>query len=243
MIKQLVLRRTQAGRGRSQQKRMMNPLYLDDDIAVFDKPTGLASIPERNPDAACLLHLAETALGQKLFIVHRLDKEVSGLILFARHAAAHRFLNACFAGRTVEKRYLLLALGRIMSDRGQIDAAIRQYGSGRMGIDPERGKPSLTEYAVLKRFSGSSLVRAFPHTGRRHQLRVHFYSIGHPIAGDPRYGGTPTGPAWPRLMLHAEAIAFTTAAGIPLEFTAPPPASFTAVLERLEPLRPKDPLL
>lgn len=219
----------------------MVPLYLDDDIAVFDKPPGLASIPERNPASACLLYQVEAALGQKLFIVHRLDKEVSGLILFARHAAAHRYLNACFAGRTVAKRYLLLALGRIAGDQGRIDGAIRAYGSGRMGIDPAQGKPSLTEYRVRQRFTGSTLVQAYPHTGRRHQLRVHFYSIGHPIAGDPRYGDA-AGAAWPRLMLHAESLAFTTAAGTPLEFSAPPPPSFTAVLDGLIPLQPERPL-
>ncbi|HNW58164.1 MAG TPA: RluA family pseudouridine synthase [bacterium] len=219
----------------------MTPLYLDQDIAAFDKPPGLASIPERNLKAECLLHLAEAALGQKLFIVHRLDKEVSGLICFARHAAAHRWLNARFAAREVEKRYLLLALGRIETGTGQIDAAIRQFGSGRMGIDPERGKPARTRFTRIACYANATLVHAFPQTGRRHQLRVHFYSIGHPIAGDRRYGDRDIQAAWPRLMLHAAAMVVLTPAGQRLELTAPPPDSFSALLARLEPLQTANP--
>jgi RluA family pseudouridine synthase len=217
---------------------MITPLYLDEDIAAFDKAPGLASIPERDPQTDSLLLQAELALKQKLFIVHRLDKEVSGIILFARNPAAHRLINDQFAGREVSKCYRLLALGELSNEQGMIDSPIRQFGSGRMGIDLQLGKPAMTSYTVLRLYSGTTLVHAFPHTGRRHQLRVHFYSIGHPIAGDSRYGDKDLQGGWPRLMLHAESIAIRTMAGNSLSLTAPPPPSFTAVLDRLEGLSP-----
>jgi len=213
---------------------MITPIYIDDDIAAFDKPPGLATIPERLPTADSLLRAAEAALGQRLFIVHRLDKEVSGLVLFARHAGAHRYLNLLFSGREVAKRYLLLALGRIDSAGGVIEAPIRQFGSGRMGVDPVAGKASSTGYTRLKCYAGTTLVHAFPHTGRRHQLRVHFYSIGHPIAGDSRYGEKELQAAWPRLLLHAEGIEYTSPAGKGVSLSVSPPSSFTEVLARLE---------
>ncbi len=211
---------------------MITPLYLDEDIAAFDKPAGLATIPERLP-ADSLFRAAETALGQRLFIVHRLDKEVSGLVLFARHAGAHRHLNNLFAGRQVAKRYLLLALGGLEAAEGVIEASIRQFGSGRMGVDPLQGKASSTAYTRLKCYEGATLIRAFPRTGRRHQLRVHFYSIGHPIAGDSRYGDRALQAAWPRLMLHAEGIEFMSPAGKMVSLYTAPPPSFMEVLTGL----------
>ncbi len=212
---------------------MIMPLYLDDDIAAFDKPAGLATIPERLPSADSLLRAAEAALDQRLFIVHRLDKEVSGVVLFARHAGAHRHLNNLFAGREVAKRYLLLALGEFEAAEGVIEAPIRQFGSGRMGVDHLQGKPSSTSYTRLKCYEGTTLIRAFPRTGRRHQLRVHFYSIGHPIAGDSRYGDKALQAIWPRLMLHAEGIEFLSPAGEMVSLHAAPPSSFMELLAGL----------
>jgi tRNA pseudouridine32 synthase / 23S rRNA pseudouridine746 synthase len=213
---------------------MITPIYLDNDIAAFAKPPGIATIPERSPLSDSFLKNAEAALSQKLFVVHRLDKEVSGIILFARNAAAHKHLNAQFADREVTKRYLLLTLGCIEPDQGSIEMPIRQFGSGRMGIDPVNGKAARTDYEVVRRYAGSTLVQAFPHTGRRHQLRVHFYSIGHPIAGDSRYGDKRVQSVWARLMLHAESIEFLAPSGQRLSLTAPPPPSFADVLEMLD---------
>ena len=213
---------------------MLTPFYLDDDLAAFAKPPGIPTIPERRPGTDSLLKSAESALNQKLYIVHRLDKEASGVVLFARHAAAHRFLNTQFAAREVAKKYQLLVLGVVTPDEGRITAPIRQFGSGRMGIDGKNGKPSQTDFVVLQRYAGVTRLHAFPHTGRRHQLRVHFYSIGHPIAGDTRYGDPALQSAWPRLMLHAEAIEIRTPAGKSLNLTDPPPISFRAVVEALD---------
>lgn len=209
-------------------------LHLDADLVAVAKPEGLASIPERDLQAGSARQELEAELRQKLFTVHRLDKEVSGVLLFARTAAVHQHLNAQFLARAVHKSYLLLALGRLEQPEGLIEAPIREFGSGRSAVDPVSGKPSATAWCVLRHFDQTALVEARPRTGRRHQLRVHFYSIGHPIAGDLRYGVRREQQRWPRLMLHAASIEFTTPAGVTLSLTAPPPPSFQAVLTLLE---------
>ncbi len=167
----------------------------------------------------------EAERGEKLFVVHRLDKEVSGLLLFARDAATHRTLSMAFEHRRVHKTYLGLAHGLLRGDT-TIDKPIAEFGSGRMGVDERRGKPSRTEARVLERYQKQTLVEAHPITGRRHQLRVHFYAIGHALCGDPRYGDLTEQAKWPRLMLHA--IRLVLPDNVTIE--CPPPASFQAVL-------------
>jgi tRNA pseudouridine32 synthase/23S rRNA pseudouridine746 synthase len=162
---------------------MTQVLFENDDLLAVNKPEGLAAIPEGDKGRDCLLSLLESAGTGRLYIVHRLDKEVSGVILFARNAAAHKHLNEQFRQRTVRKTYVALVHGVIAEARGIIDQPLRQFGSGRMGVDRQRGKPCLTEFQAAY-----TLVQAYPLTGRRHQLRVHFYSLGHPIVGDLRSG-------------------------------------------------------
>jgi tRNA pseudouridine32 synthase/23S rRNA pseudouridine746 synthase len=118
---------------------MIPVLYEDNDLIAVDKPAGIASIPERDRSAASVLSLLEKQLARKLFIVHRLDKEASGVMLFARTAAAHRSLNEAFFNRNVHKTYRTLVLGAVREDKGEIDAPIRQFGSGRMGVDEKTG--------------------------------------------------------------------------------------------------------
>jgi tRNA pseudouridine32 synthase / 23S rRNA pseudouridine746 synthase len=192
---------------------MVPVLYEDNDILAIDKPAGIASIPERDRSADSVLSILEKQTGQKLFIVHRLDKEVSGVMLFAKNAAAHRYLNEAFSMRSVRKTYRAVALGALKNDSGEIDAPVRQFGSGRMGVDEKRGKPSQTRYEVIKRLDDCTLLHAFPVTGRRHQIRVHFYHIGHPVAGDQLYGDKNIQKDFPRLMLHAEKIEFNSSSG------------------------------
>jgi tRNA pseudouridine32 synthase/23S rRNA pseudouridine746 synthase len=201
-------------------------LYEDNEIIAVDKPAGIASIPERDRTVDSVKSLLEQQLKRKLFIVHRLDKEVSGVMLFAKSAAAHRSLNEAFFTRNVRKTYCALALGEIKEDKGEIDAPIRQFGSGRTGVDVEKGKPSLTRFEVLRRFSNRTLLHAFPVTGRRHQIRVHLYHIGHPVAGDPLYGEKNLQKNWPRLMLHAERIAFENHTGKEITVTSEVPEEF-----------------
>jgi RluA family pseudouridine synthase len=205
---------------------MIPLLYDDDDLVAINKPAGISSIPERDLSIASVLSLLQAQLTSRLFIVHRLDKEVSGVMLFAKTAAAHRFLNREFLSRGVRKTYCALVHGVVKEEKGVIEKNIRQFGSGRMGIDEEKGKPSATEYAVRARFDAHTLVSVFPLTGRRHQIRVHLYSIGHPIAGDPLYGDMRLLKGYPRLMLHSESIAFKLPKGKEMAISSPLPPEF-----------------
>ncbi len=108
--------------------------------------------------------------------------------MFAKHAAAHKNLNEQFNQRKIQKTYMAVTHGVIERAIHRIDTPIRQFGSGRMGIDLKQGKPCITEFSVTQRFEAYTLVKIHPLTGRRHQIRVHFYSIGHPLVGDSRYG-------------------------------------------------------
>ena len=201
----------------------MIPVLLDDKgFLVVDKPAGLSVIPERPRPGPCVLTcLTEQGLG-RLYVVHRLDKEVSGVLLLAREPASHRYLNDLFSGRQVAKTYLALVHGHVPKDQGAIELPIRQFGSGRMGVAPE-GKPSLTHYQVLKRMERFTVLVVRPSTGRRHQIRVHLYALGHPIVGDLRYGDKQAQQGFSRLMLHARAIAFQAPDTRPISVEAPIP--------------------
>ncbi len=209
----------------------MNPaiLYEDGDLLAVDKPEGVVSISEAGRGG--LPELLKPAFAAKLFAVHRLDQDVSGIILFAKNAAAHRHLNMEFDRRAVRKTYLALVHGSLSEGRGTIDKPIREFGSGRMAVDPRRGKPSSTEFERIERLDGGTLVKAFPATGRRHQIRVHFYSIGHPVVGDLKYGDGSVQRRFSRLMLHALAVEFRHPDGRDLTIEAPIPASFSAALK------------
>lgn len=183
-------------------------LYEDTELIAVDKPIGVASIAERTAGVPNLLQQLCEQFGQKLYVVHRLDKEVSGAIIYARTADAHRRLNELFAGRMVQKTYMALVHGRPVPAAGDIERPIRECGSGRMAVDDRRGKPSLTLYKTLEHRQGISLLEINPHTGRRHQIRVHLYSIGHPIIGDLRYGDKNLQSSYPRLMLHCHRMVF-----------------------------------
>ena len=192
---------------------MIPILFEDDDIIAANKPENLASIPTRVKGEDTILAQLTAHYGHKIFVVHRLDKEVSGVMLFAKNAAAHKRLNDQFFNREIKKTYWLAAHGMITNDTGTINQPIREFGSGRMGIDVLHGKESTTSFEVLEPGEKFSLVKATPLTGRRHQIRVHFYSIGHPIVGDVRYGDKALQKTFPRLMLHAASITFTLASG------------------------------
>jgi len=213
---------------------VISTLFENDDVVVVDKPEALAAIPTRDGRGRSLF---ETLCGQRderLYVVHRLDKDTSGVIAFARNAAAHRWLNQQFESRAVQKTYLALVHGVVAPDTGTIDKPLRQFGSGRMGVDPKRGKPSVTEFRVIERFASHSLLEAYPRTGRRHQIRVHLYDLGHPIVGDPLYGDKALQSRFPRLMLHALKLTLPSSSGRPLTVEAPVPASFQALQHSLQ---------
>ena len=205
-------------------------LYESDEYVAVDKPEGVVSVAEAGRGG--LPELLREAVPGRLYPVHRLDRGASGVIVFARTAAAHRHLNGEFDRREVRKTYLAVVDGAPAANRGRIDAPLREFGSGRMGVDP-RGKPSLTEWKVAGRFAGATLLRVSPATGRRHQIRVHLYHIGHPILGDLRYGDRARQERFPRLMLHALSIEFALPSGGRVTVEAPPPASFESVLAGL----------
>jgi len=205
-------------------------LFENEDFLAVDKPEGLASIPERSKEKNSLLALLSARYSKKLYVVHRLDKEASGVILFAKNPSAHRFMNERFCSREVQKTYLILVHGRLSRNGGVIEKPLRQFGSGRMGVDASRGKESTTEFCVLERSGSYTLAEAHPVTGRRHQIRVHFYSIGHPVVGDLRYGDKAQQESYPRLMLHAQRIECQLPGGRGLNIEAPVPESFEAVM-------------
>ncbi|MDT8272909.1 MAG: RluA family pseudouridine synthase [Desulfomonilia bacterium] len=208
---------------------MITVLFENDHVLAIDKPEGISSIPERRASRPCLLDIMSRQFPEKLFVVHRLDKEVSGVMIFARNAAAHRFLNAAFEHRRVEKTYRALVHGTIEKDCFVIDAKVRPFGSGRMGVDAERGLYSSTEVRVLHRGTSATLIEAHPITGRRHQIRVHLYSIAHPVVGDLRYGQRSRQKLFGRLMLHSYKISFDLPTGERLSVEAPLPESFTRI--------------
>lgn len=206
--------------------RAIPVLFEDDDVLAVDKPEGIATIPERQEGKDSLLALLSSVRPERLYVVHRLDKEASGVILFAKNADAHQHLNDQFATRLVRKTYLALVHGAFTAEKGVIKKPIRQFGSGRMAVDARRGKPCTTEFEIAERLGAHTLVRVFPLTGRRHQIRVHFYSIGHPVVGDPLYGDRTTRLGYPRLMLHAWKLEFKLPSGGDMVIEAPVPESF-----------------
>lgn len=208
-------------------------LFENDDIIAVDKPEKLASIPERNRENVSLLRILCETLERKLYTVHRLDKQVSGVILFAKTPAAHRQLNLLFEHRQVHKTYMALVHGEITGQRGVIDKPLRCFGSGRMGEDIERGKPCRTEFCVLERMPGYTLVQVHPVTGRKHQIRAHLFGIGHPIVGDTLYGDKSIQKTFPRLMLHSLEIEFIEATALKKIITSKIPSSFSSVINRI----------
>jgi tRNA pseudouridine32 synthase/23S rRNA pseudouridine746 synthase len=203
-------------------------LFESADFLAVNKPEGVVSIAQAGEGGLPALLRAHYA--GRLLPVHRLDRGASGVIVFAKNAAAHRHLNGQFDRREVRKTYFALVDGAPTANRGQVNAPIREFGSGRMGVDPKRGKPASTEWKVAERLPGATLLRVSPATGRRHQIRVHLYHLGHPILGDLRYGDRARQAGFPRLMLHARSLEFALLSGEPVTVEAPPPPSFEEVL-------------
>lgn len=211
-------------------------LWTAGGLAALSKPEGVPVIPDRRGSAS-LRDMAAELLGGRIWIVHRIDRETSGLVLVALDAGAHRRACGLFEGRLVRKDYIALLRGSPDPAEGVVDLPLRVFGSGRCGVDPG-GKPSSTSYSVLEERSGFSLALVMPLTGRQHQIRVHMYAAGHPVAGDPRYGREGPGGGFGRMMLHAWRLHLPD---VLLE--CPPPDSFTRELDRLgfTPARPPRP--
>ena len=214
-------------------------LYQDDDLAVVVKPCGMVVHPAAgNEDGTlvnALLHHLDSlgGIGGELRpgIVHRLDKDTSGLLLVAKNDAAQFALSRQLQDRQMEKHYRALVEGGFREETGRIEAAIDRSKKDRkkMAVDPN-GREAITEWRVLQQGRGVTLLDVHILTGRTHQIRVHMKHIGHPVCGDPIYG-SPRGAKVSRLMLHAYSLSFThPSSGERMTFTAELPEAFVASL-------------
>ena len=200
------------------EKIPLDLLFEDADVLVVNKPAGLVVHPGAGNQAHtlvnALLHHCTQLSGiggkERPGIVHRLDKQTSGCVVVAKTDAAHRGLARQFAAREVSKIYLALVAGSLGKARGTIEAAIGRHPVHRkkMAVDQKRGRAARTDYHVLQSGSGLSLVECRLHSGRTHQVRVHFQHLGHPILGDSLYGRDRPIQAT-RQMLHAWKLGFT----------------------------------
>jgi len=184
-------------------------LHQDHEILVVDKPSGLLSVPGKGEHLAdCLIARVQAAFPSAL-LVHRLDRDTSGVMIFGLTPHAQRHLGKQFEDRRTKKTYVARVWGEVSTKTGTIDLPLIVDWPNRplQMVDHENGRSAITDYRVMRVGKGESRVRLYPKTGRSHQLRVHMKEIGHPILGDPFYS---TGPArdFPRLMLHSETLQF-----------------------------------
>jgi len=169
----------------------VDAVFEDDEILVLDKPAGLLVLPDRyNPGIPHVLGLLKSKFA-KIYVVHRIDKDTSGVIVFAKTEESHRLLSHQFQTRSTEKVYLAICAGESGKKEGRIDVAISENPNKKAGmrIDRVNGKSAVTLYKVLEEFEGYSFVEARPKTGRTHQIRIHLSAISIPILGDSLYGG------------------------------------------------------
>jgi 23S rRNA pseudouridine1911/1915/1917 synthase len=227
-------------------------VFENDDFIVLNKPSGLLSIPDREGKDISLKKLLQEKYGS-IFTVHRLDRGTSGLIVFAKNEAAHKYLSIQFEERQTEKIYVGLVCGSLMNKKGSINSPIAEHPVKKgLMIIHRKGKESLTEYEVLEDFGIYSWVQFRIHTGRTHQIRVHMKDMGHPIACDEMYGdGKPVllssfkhkfklsikeeeeRPILNRLALHAQKLKFKDANGKIFDPEAPLPKDMKATLQQL----------
>ncbi len=225
-------------------------LYEDDDLLVLNKPAGLVVHPAPGHPGGTLVHallhhcpdLPGIGEERRPGIVHRLDKETSGVMVVAKTDAAMRSLAGQFKGRRVKKTYLALVHGEVKQTEGRIAAAIGRHERDRkrMGVRTRKGREAVTTYRVMKRLDGFTLLQLHPETGRTHQIRVHLSAMGHPVVGDKVYGGrrerkvavsgqrSAVSMAAERQLLHAWKLGFFhPRTNEWMEFEAPLPADFT----------------
>ena len=227
-------------------------VYADQDLLVIDKPAGLVVHPAAgNPDGTlqnALLHYDATlATVPRAGIVHRLDKDTSGLLVVARNLTAHQALVAQLQARTVKREYLALVWGLLIAG-GTVDAPVGRHASDRKRMAVTSfGKTAITHYRIEARYRAHSLVRVNLETGRTHQIRVHMAHLRHPLLGDPVYGGRPRVPAGMSAAARAAVLSFTRqalhatrlslrhpASGDVMEWHSPLPADMVALIAALE---------
>ncbi len=222
-------------------------LHVDEAIIVLNKPAGLAVLPDGwDKDAPYLARLLEEEYPPRsggpangIWIVHRLDKTTSGVMVFARTAEAHRELNRQFEHREAHKIYHAVIEGTPPWEEKTARHSLRANvgHKHRTAVDPRNGKPAETQFKVLRRFVLHTLVEVRPLTGRTHQIRAHAYALGHPLLGDTQYGALQSDLIG-RPALHSYMLSITSPlTGLPATYTAPYPADFFELLEHLTPER------
>lgn len=182
-------------------------LHQDHELLLVDKPSGLLSVPGKGEHLADCLIARIQAVFPDALLVHRLDRDTSGIMVFAMTPHAQRHLGLQFEKRQIKKTYVARVWGHVQEREGTVDLPLIVDWPNRpkQHVDFENGKPALTDWKVMKYEDGATRMRLFPKTGRSHQLRVHMKEIGHAILGDPFYADGPARDA-PRLMLHAESL-------------------------------------
>jgi len=234
-------------------KRNIDIIFENDQFVAVNKPAGMLSIPDRTQSEVSLKDMLIEKYGS-IFTVHRLDKETSGIILFAKDEVTHKYLSKAFEERSVEKYYLGLVYGVPAQTSGTIEGPIMEHPvqKGVMVVHA-KGKPSVTDYEVQESYGKYSLVKFRIHTGRTHQIRVHAKNIGNPIACDPLYGdGKPIllssikkkyklskhddeeRPILSRVALHSYQLKFTDAAGNAYDLNAELPKDIRALIQQLK---------
>ncbi len=229
----------------------LDVLFEDEHLLVLNKAAGLVVHPAAGHDEGTLVnallhHCAGRLSGvggvARPGIVHRLDKDTSGCLVVAKDDVSHLALAAQFAGRDTRKLYQAVVCGHVSRDRGRIEAAIARHPSHRKRMAvTEGGREAVTEYRVTSRLRGATQLEITLHTGRTHQIRVHFQHLGHPVAGDVVYGARQTarlaettGYTAPRQLLHAWRLGFAhPVGGAWMAFEAPLPPDFVAALDQL----------
>jgi 23S rRNA pseudouridine1911/1915/1917 synthase len=225
----------------------LDVLYEDSEVIVVNKPCYLLTHPSRTEKSGTLTnalayHFQQTAQARvRPGIIHRLDRNTSGVIVVAKNARAHRIIAKAFRQRRVQKRYSGLVRGRVNSETGEIHAPIgRDAEAWPRWRVMEEGRPAVTRYSVRRRYDGYTLIEAEPLTGRTHQIRIHFAWIGHPLAGDAVYGvasqeGRTPSLVFPHHLLHASYISFRHPAdGREVSFEAPLSPIMQAITNQLE---------
>lgn len=239
-------------------------LHNDDDIVAINKPAGLAAIPGRAEATSVLTQLAaqlglpdKGTADPRLRVVHRLDKDTSGVMIFAKHVGAQRHLSHQFQNNTIQKEYVALVSGKSPESSGSIVARLAPHPTAkdRMAVS-KHGRPAQTDWKVEAEFRLFTLIRAFPKTGKTHQIRVHLAHIGMPLAIDPLYHPTADGtggaiflsdfkrdyrpnrgederPLMSRLTLHAQKLSFNHPNGQPMSLNAELPKDFRATMNQL----------
>ncbi|MCF8292344.1 MAG: RluA family pseudouridine synthase [Chitinophagaceae bacterium] len=228
-------------------------LYEDEHYIIVNKPSGLLSIPDRHNAAIPSVTGLLRSMYPSIFIIHRLDKDTSGILCFAKDEETHRYTSQLFEHRQVKKNYIGIVHGSMANESGTIEDAIMEHPviKGKMIIHQKQGKPSITKFEVMESFGLYTFVKFDILTGRTHQIRVHMQNYGHPIVCDEVYGKVDPvfisqlkkkfklskeeeeeKPILQRLALHAFRLCFTDAAGKAIDVEAPLPRDMNAMLKQ-----------